>query len=80
MAAPPDTAQTPLDHIVYISAHDNETLFDAIQYKAPLAATVAERVRMQDMGLSMVASEPGRAVLPRGQRHAALQVDGSGQL
>ncbi|MCB9418815.1 MAG: pullulanase-type alpha-1,6-glucosidase [Ardenticatenaceae bacterium] len=50
---------TPLDQIVYISAHDNETLFDAIQYKAPLAATTADRARMQEMGLSLVALSQG---------------------
>ncbi|MCB0028222.1 MAG: hypothetical protein KDE28_09970, partial [Anaerolineales bacterium] len=42
----------PQENINYISAHDNETLFDAIQYKAPAAATMADRVRMQNMGLS----------------------------
>ena len=41
---------------------------------------VADRVRMQKMGLSIVASRPGDSVLPRRQRHAPLQVDGRGQL
>ncbi|NTW03997.1 MAG: pullulanase-type alpha-1,6-glucosidase, partial [Oscillochloris sp.] len=33
----------PQEQIVYVSAHDNETLFDAIQLKAPATADVAER-------------------------------------
>lgn len=47
-------ALDPQDTINYASAHDNETLFDAIQYKAPLTATAVERARMQQMGLSLV--------------------------
>jgi len=49
----------PQENIVYVSAHDNETLFDAIQYKAPLSATVADRVRMQNMGISLVSLSQG---------------------
>ncbi len=57
--SPTGYALSPLDSVAYISAHDNETLFDAIQYKAPLAATMAERVRMQNMGISLVALSQG---------------------
>ncbi|MCB8942902.1 MAG: pullulanase-type alpha-1,6-glucosidase [Ardenticatenaceae bacterium] len=49
----------PQENIVYISKHDNETLWDVMQYKAPAAATVDERVRMQNMGLSLVALSQG---------------------
>ncbi|MCP4420110.1 MAG: DUF3372 domain-containing protein, partial [Chloroflexi bacterium] len=56
---PTGYALSPMDHIAYISAHDNETLFDAIQYKAPLSATMEERVRMQNMGISLVALSQG---------------------
>jgi len=49
----------PQENIVYVSAHDNETLFDAIQYKAPLATSMDERVRMQNMGVSLVALSQG---------------------
>lgn len=49
----------PQEHIVYVSAHDNETLFDAIQYKAPADATIEERGRMQNMGISIVAMSQG---------------------
>ena len=52
------TAQ-PSDVINYAEAHDNETLFDAIQEKAPVAATTAERARMQNLGVSLVALGQG---------------------
>ena len=44
----------PQELINYVDAHDNETLFDAIQLKAPVATTMADRVRMQVVGLSLV--------------------------
>jgi pullulanase-type alpha-1,6-glucosidase len=47
------------ENIAYVSAHDNETLFDAIQYKAPLSAGMDERVRMQNLALSFVAFSQG---------------------
>ncbi|NDJ77283.1 MAG: pullulanase-type alpha-1,6-glucosidase, partial [Chloroflexi bacterium] len=49
----------PQEHISYVSAHDNETLFDKIQFAAPLDATMAERVRMHNMGISIVALSQG---------------------
>lgn len=49
----------PQEHIVYVSAHDNETLFDAVQYKAPAGTSMEDRVRMQNMGLSLVAFSQG---------------------
>lgn len=49
----------PQENIVYISKHDNETLFDIIQYKAPLDSSLDERVRMQNMGLSIVSLSQG---------------------
>ncbi|NDJ61581.1 MAG: DUF3372 domain-containing protein, partial [Chloroflexi bacterium] len=49
----------PQEHIVYVSAHDNETIFDVIQAKAPETATVADRVRMHNMALSIVALSQG---------------------
>jgi pullulanase-type alpha-1,6-glucosidase len=44
----------PQELINYIEAHDNETLFDAIQMKTPVATPMADRVRMQSLGLSLV--------------------------
>jgi pullulanase-type alpha-1,6-glucosidase len=44
----------PQENILYISAHDNETLFDAIQYKAAADVSIEERVRMNNLGVSLV--------------------------
>ncbi|MDX2160239.1 MAG: pullulanase-type alpha-1,6-glucosidase [bacterium] len=49
----------PQEHIVYVSAHDNETIFDAIQLKAPLTSTPADRVRMQNLALDTVLLSQG---------------------
>jgi pullulanase-type alpha-1,6-glucosidase len=49
----------PQEVITYVSAHDNETLFDAIQLKAPASADLDARVRMHNMGLSLVALGQG---------------------
>jgi pullulanase-type alpha-1,6-glucosidase len=49
----------PQEVINYVSAHDNETLFDAIQLKAPVGTSMADRVRMQDLGMSLVALAQG---------------------
>jgi pullulanase-type alpha-1,6-glucosidase len=43
----------PQENIVYVSAHDNDTLFDAIQLKAPLNATFADRIRMNNLAISI---------------------------
>jgi len=44
----------PQEHITYAAAHDNETLFDATQLKSPQATTMADRVRIQNVGNSIV--------------------------
>ncbi len=44
----------PQENVAYISAHDNETIFDAIQYKAAISDSIQERVRMNNQGLSLV--------------------------
>jgi pullulanase-type alpha-1,6-glucosidase len=49
----------PTENIVYVSAHDNETLFDAVQYKVPAATSLEERVYVQSLGLSLVAFSQG---------------------
>jgi pullulanase len=43
----------PQENIVYVSAHDNATIFDAIQLKAPEDATLADRIRMNNFALSI---------------------------
>ena len=49
----------PQEIINYVEAHDNDTLFDAIQLKAPAATALASRVRMQNVGLSLVTLAQG---------------------
>jgi len=49
----------PQEVITYVSAHDNETLFDAVQLKAPRTASMDQRVRMHNLGMSLVALAQG---------------------
>jgi pullulanase-type alpha-1,6-glucosidase len=49
----------PQEVISYIEAHDNETLFDAISAKAPVETPMGERVRMQNLGVSLVGFSQG---------------------
>jgi pullulanase-type alpha-1,6-glucosidase len=51
---PAGYAASPTEVISYVEAHDNETLFDAIQLKAPVAMSMADRVRLQNLGVSLV--------------------------
>ncbi len=43
----------PQENIIYVSAHDNQTIFDAVQVKAPAEATLADRIRMNNLALSI---------------------------
>jgi pullulanase-type alpha-1,6-glucosidase len=43
----------PQENIIYVSAHDNETIFDAIQNKAPTSAPLDDRIRMNNLALSI---------------------------
>lgn len=49
----------PQEVINYIEAHDNETLFDSIHLKAAPSASLNDRVRMQNLGLSIVTLSEG---------------------
>ncbi|HVR69668.1 MAG TPA: pullulanase-type alpha-1,6-glucosidase [Vicinamibacteria bacterium] len=51
---PAGYAASPTEVISYVEAHDNETLFDAIALKAPVFTASAQRVRMQNLGVSLV--------------------------
>jgi pullulanase len=44
----------PQEDITYISKHDNQTLYDNNTYKAPVGTAKADRVRIQNVGLSTV--------------------------
>jgi pullulanase len=49
----------PPDVINYISAHDNQTLFDNNQYKIPMATTMADRVRVNNLGMALIGLAQG---------------------
>jgi pullulanase-type alpha-1,6-glucosidase len=49
----------PQENIVYVSAHDNETLFDVSQYKHPLTVSTADRARAQNIGIDITALAQG---------------------
>jgi pullulanase len=44
----------PQEAITYISKHDNETLWDISQYKHPAGTPLADRVRADSVGMSMI--------------------------
>jgi pullulanase-type alpha-1,6-glucosidase len=44
----------PQENINYVSAHDNETIFDAVQAKAPTTTLLADRLRMNNLALDLV--------------------------
>lgn len=52
-------ALDPQEAVQYVSKHDNETLYDLNVIKAPSANSMAERVRMQNLALSIVGFSQG---------------------
>ncbi|MRR31348.1 DUF3372 domain-containing protein, partial [bacterium] len=56
----------PQENVIYVSAHDNETLFDVIQLKAPAGASLADRVRMNNLALSVPMFSQGIAFFHAG--------------
>ena len=56
---PAGYAAEPDDTITYVDAHDNETLFDVLQYKLPQGTSMADRVRMNTVALSTTALAQG---------------------
>lgn len=57
--APAAYTLDPQENIVYVSAHDNETLFDAIQAKAAGGASLSDRIRMNNLAISLVMLSQG---------------------
>jgi pullulanase-type alpha-1,6-glucosidase len=49
----------PQEVINYISAHDNQTLFDNNQFKLPTTASLADRVRVNNLGVAIVLLSQG---------------------
>ena len=46
--------QSPEEAINYVSAHDNQTLWDIFAYKLPTGTSIADRVRAYDAALDIV--------------------------
>ncbi|MEM9290155.1 MAG: pullulanase-type alpha-1,6-glucosidase [Acidobacteriota bacterium] len=59
--------QDPQEIINYVAAHDNETLFDAIQLKVPQGTAMADRVRVQNLSNAIVAFAQGVPFFHAGQ-------------
>ena len=49
----------PSEVISYVDAHDNETLFDALALKLPVATSMSDRIRMNTLSLACVALGQG---------------------
>ena len=60
------TCLRPQDQVAYVSAHDNETLFDALAAKLPIATSMEDRVRMQVVALATVLLGQGTPFLHAG--------------
>jgi pullulanase/glycogen debranching enzyme len=56
---PAGYASDPSDVINYVSAHDNQTLFDNNQYKLPFGTGISDRVRVNNLGLALVGLAQG---------------------
>lgn len=56
----------PQEQIVYVSKHDNETIFDVLALKLPTALPLAERIRMHNLGLSTALLSQGVVFLHAG--------------
>lgn len=56
----------PQENIIYVSKHDNETLFDNLLFRIPADTTLDEVVRMQNLSLSYVIYAQGVPFLHAG--------------
>ncbi|MEI7845128.1 MAG: pullulanase-type alpha-1,6-glucosidase [Chloroflexota bacterium] len=52
-------ALDPQENVVYVAAHDNETLWDILQVKSSSELSLSDRVRMNNLALSLVAFSQG---------------------
>jgi pullulanase-type alpha-1,6-glucosidase len=53
--SPAGYADQPDEVVTYVDAHDNETLFDSLTYKLPVATSMPDRVRMNTLSLATTA-------------------------
>ena len=63
---PAGYTRDPVDHVVCVSVHDDETLFDAIVLKAPAELPTDTLVRMQHVALSIAVLSLGPVLLHAG--------------
>jgi len=66
LGQPAGYTQDPQESIAYVSSHDNQTLYDINAYKAPQTTSMADRIRIQNVGLSMVVLGQGVPLLHAG--------------
>jgi pullulanase-type alpha-1,6-glucosidase len=64
---PAGFARDPQECVTYLEAHDNETFFDALQLKLPAALPMDTRVRLHNLGLSLVLLGQGIPFVHAGQ-------------
>ncbi len=65
--SPAGYTQDPQENIVYVEAHDNQTLYDNNAYKLPLSTSMADRVRAQNLGLDFTLLAQGVPFLHAGE-------------
>ncbi len=58
--------ETPQENVVYVEAHDNQTLYDNNVYKLPHDTSMADRVRVQTLGLALTILAQGVPFLHAG--------------
>ena len=51
---PTGYTKSPIEAVNYVSVHDNQDLFDAVQLKSSFTDSIATRARRQVMGMSLV--------------------------
>jgi pullulanase-type alpha-1,6-glucosidase len=51
--------QDPQEHIIYVEAHDNQTLYDNNVYKLPVDTPMSERVAAQNLGIDLTVLAQG---------------------
>jgi pullulanase/glycogen debranching enzyme len=64
---PAGFAANPSETINYIEAHDNQTLFDINAFRLPQSTSLADRVRVQNLGAAIVLLSQGVPFIHAGQ-------------
>ena len=65
--SPAGYTQDPQENIIYVEAHDNQTLYDNNVYKLPLSTSMVDRVRAQNLGLDFTLLAQGVPFLHAGE-------------